>query len=121
MPLALLLISALVMGVTLPVATTFLAMVSRLTSASLDLSMVLLPLTAATNTRTATTTARLTPPMIRNRFLRLLLPLPFAMAAFSSNLSPQHPLGKAFWRRGLVTDTKQSPAKFHEASQRTAL
>ena len=79
MPLALDLISALVMGSTLPVATTFLSMVSRFTSPSLDLSMVVLPSTAhPTNMRMAITRP-IPPPIMKTRLRRLFLPLPLAI------------------------------------------
>src|SRR5450756_1199815 len=81
MPLAFDLISTLVMGVTLPVATTLLARSPFSTFASLVGSILVPPRVAATatitNARTATDTIEM---MIQRFFFFLPLPLPFATA-----------------------------------------
>src|ERR1022692_4720822 len=79
MPLAFDLISTLVMGVTLPVATTLLARSPCSTLASLVGSILVPPRVAATatitNARTATETIEM---MIQRFFFFFPLPLPFA-------------------------------------------
>src|SRR5271166_6629535 len=80
MPLALDLISTLVMGVTFPVATTLLARSPFSTFASLVGSILVPPRVAATATITSATTATETIEIISQRFL-FFLPLPFATAA----------------------------------------
>src|SRR5271165_6796626 len=82
MPLAFDLISTLVMGVTLPVATTLLAKSPFSTFASLVGSTLVPPRVAATATITSTTTATTTAVMIIRRFFFFLpLPLPLATTA----------------------------------------
>src|ERR1035438_911286 len=80
MPLAFDLISTLVMGVTLPVATTLLARSPFSTFASLVGSILVPPRVAATATITNASTATDTTEMMIQRFF-FFLPLPFATVA----------------------------------------
>src|SRR6516225_414379 len=77
MPLAFDLISTLVIGVTLPVATTLLARSPFSTFASLVGSILVPPLVAATPTITSARTATDEMVMISQRFF-FFFPLPFA-------------------------------------------
>src|SRR5262249_38171547 len=108
MPLALDLIAALVIGVILPVATTFLARVSRLTSPTLDLSMTVPPLLAAIRIRSIRTPAAI-PPETRTIFLLFFLPFPFAMGAAPRQIFGHcSPMGYARRRRKVPNQTKNS-------------
>src|ERR1035438_336244 len=80
MPLAFDLISTLVIGVTLPVATTLLARSPCSTLASLVGSILVPPRVAATATITNARTATETIEMMIQRFF-FFLPLPFATVA----------------------------------------
>src|SRR5689334_4006925 len=79
MPLALDLISTLVMGSTLPVATTLLARSPRSTLASLVGSILVPPRVAAVTPSTMSTRARSDPPAYRSRLRFFFLPLPFPL------------------------------------------
>ena len=79
MPLAFDLISTLVSGWILPVATTDRARSPFSTAASLDGSMGLPPLRAATRPRTARTATATVANAIQRRFFFRPLPFPFAM------------------------------------------
>src|SRR6516225_450064 len=79
MPLAFDLISTLVIGVTLPVATTLLAKSPFSTFASLVGSIFVPPRVAATATTTSATTATATIVIMSKRFF-FFLPFPFPLA-----------------------------------------
>src|SRR3974390_686359 len=83
MPLAFDLISTLVIGVTLPVATTLLARSPFSTFASLVGSIFVPPRVAATATTTSATTATTTDVMMISRFF-FFFPLPFPLATAAS-------------------------------------